>query len=68
MKAAMRKYLDSEECMARERREDLQRWQRWLDTGAHLDHEAMLSWLNGLAARAEEAERAGGVTTARGPL
>jgi hypothetical protein len=45
--------LDREERVERERLEDEQRWQRWVETGGHIDHDEMTAWLDGLAARAD---------------
>lgn len=53
MKTAIAEYLDREERIEQERLEDSTRWQRWVETGAHIDHDTMISWLNGLAAHAD---------------
>lgn len=55
MKTAIREYLEREERIERERQEDAQRWERWVETGAHIDHDSMTTWLDGLAAQAERA-------------
>ena len=57
MKTAIREYLSREEHIEQERLEDEQRWRRWEETGAHLDHDSMVAWLDDLAARAAGAER-----------
>jgi predicted transcriptional regulator len=57
MKTAIREYLGREEHIEQERLEDEQRWRRWEETGAHLDHDSMVAWLDDLAARADGAER-----------
>ena len=49
MKTAIREYLE------RQRLDDEQRWQRWVETGAHIDHDSMATWLDDLAARADRA-------------
>lgn len=55
MKTAIREYLDREERIEQERLEDGVRWQRWVETGAHIDHGSMISWLDRLAAHADRA-------------
>ena len=52
MKAAIQAYLDREEEYERERREDQERWERYVRTGAFIDNDAMMSWLDGLAEEA----------------
>jgi predicted transcriptional regulator len=52
MKAAIREYLDREEVVERERREDAERWARYERTGAFADHESVMGWLEELAGRA----------------
>jgi predicted transcriptional regulator len=53
MKTAITEFLDREERIEQERLEDEQRWQRWTETGAHIDHDDMAAWLDGLAASAD---------------
>ena len=53
MKAAIRDYLDREERREREYQEDVARWERYVETGAHLSHEDMTRWMDGLVAQAE---------------
>ena len=38
-------YLEREEGREREKREDLERWQRYQATGRHVSHEAVEAWL-----------------------
>lgn len=57
MKAAVREYLDREERRERERHEDALRWERYVETGAHLSHEEMTRWMDGLVAQAERKAR-----------
>jgi predicted transcriptional regulator len=52
MKAALREYLDREEAYERQRHEDQARWERYLQTGAFIDNESMMSWLDRLAEEA----------------
>jgi predicted transcriptional regulator len=61
MKMAIHEYLERVEP---ERLEDVARWQRWVETGAHIDHDSMTTWLDGLAGRADRAARSQ-VTLAR---
>ena len=53
MKTAIVEFLDREERIEQERLEDERRWQHWVETGAHVDHDDMLVWLDQLEARAE---------------
>jgi hypothetical protein len=57
MKTAIIQFLDREEHIEQERLEDEQRWQRWVETGAHIDHDEMTACLDELAARADELAR-----------
>ena len=52
MKEAIRRYLEVEECYEQEKAEDLARYQEYLDTGTHITHTDMMTWLDELAARA----------------
>ena len=52
MKKAIQEYLEKEEAFEREKREDLQRWQRYQDTGDHLDHDNVRTRLARLADQA----------------
>jgi predicted transcriptional regulator len=44
-----------EEEKERHKREDLERWQRFLETGEHIEHAEMIAWLNDLAKKARTA-------------
>jgi predicted transcriptional regulator len=57
MKTAIVEFLDREERIEQERLEDERRWQRWVETGAHIDHDDMLAWMDGLAAQADHLVR-----------
>ncbi len=50
MKTAILEYLDREEAYEREKREDLERWERYQLTGEAVAHEAVQEWLEGVAA------------------
>ncbi len=52
MKTAIREYLDKEEAYEKEKQEDLQRWENYQRTGAFIDNDDMMQWLDGLAERA----------------
>lgn len=52
MKRAIQEFLDREEAYEREKIEDLQRWQLYVDTGKHISHEEMQTRLKRLAAEA----------------
>ncbi|MCU0935272.1 MAG: ribbon-helix-helix protein, CopG family [Gammaproteobacteria bacterium] len=52
MKTAIREYLEREEAYERERREDEARWERFERTGAFIDNDTMMRWLDALAAQA----------------
>jgi predicted transcriptional regulator len=41
-----------EEDHERQEREDHDRWQRYLETGEHIEHAAMIAWLDGLIVKA----------------
>lgn len=57
MKDAIDRYLETEELYEREKAEDLERWQRYADTGNAISHEAMKKHLERLRDRAaREAE------------
>ncbi len=45
MREAILMYLEREEGREREKREDLERWQRYQATGQHVSHEAVEAWL-----------------------
>ncbi len=45
MKAAIEEYVEREETYEREKREDMERWQRYKLTGHAIPHEAVSAWL-----------------------
>ncbi|MBA3494039.1 MAG: ribbon-helix-helix protein, CopG family [Gammaproteobacteria bacterium] len=49
IKAAIVEYLDKEERAQRERREDMERWGRYMLTGESISHSAALKWFDALA-------------------
>jgi predicted transcriptional regulator len=49
MKAALTEYLDREERHLRERREDQERWDRYVLTGDAQPHARVRAWLEALA-------------------
>lgn len=53
MKTAIREYLEREERWEREREEDEERWQHYVETGAFIAHADMMQWLEGLAGQAD---------------
>ncbi len=54
MRAAIEKYLDQEERFEIEKREDMERWERYQLTGNAVPHEKVKSWLGELAAGKEK--------------
>ena len=52
MKTAIREYVEREEAYERERREDEERWERYMRTGAFVENEAMMTWMEELAEQA----------------
>lgn len=50
MRKAIEDFLDREEAVEREKREDLERWQQYELTGHAIDHETASTWLSKLAA------------------
>jgi len=52
MKKAIMEYLDREESYEREKQEDMQRWQQYLDTGEYIDHDTMEEKLTSMANKA----------------
>lgn len=50
MRAAIEKYLDSEEAYEREKSEDMARWEHYLTTGKAVEDDKVDSWLKDLAA------------------
>ncbi len=49
IKAALVEYLEREERVEQERREDAERWERYQLTGEVITHEAVTEWLDALA-------------------
>ena len=54
---AIDRYLDAEEQYEKERMEDQERWERYVETGRHLSLEEMRTRLKALASQAEELSR-----------
>ncbi len=52
MKKAIEEYLVKEEVNEREKQEDMARWQRYQDTGEHLNHDEVRTRLTRLADQA----------------
>lgn len=52
MKKAIQEYLEREEAYERERQDDLQRWERYQETGEYIGHEEAKTRLTDLAKRA----------------
>jgi predicted transcriptional regulator len=46
MKSAIEQYVDREETYEREKREDMERWQRYQLTGHAIPNEAVDAWLS----------------------
>jgi len=51
MKAAIEEYVEREETYEQEKREDMERWQRYKLTGRAIPHEAVDAWLASWEAR-----------------
>ena len=51
---AIDRYLEAEEHYEREKAEDLARWERYVDSGAHVSHAEMSSRLEALASEASK--------------
>jgi predicted transcriptional regulator len=49
MKDAIERYLDQEEVLEREKREDLERWSTFQLTGSAIPHDDAATWLQKLA-------------------
>jgi predicted transcriptional regulator len=45
LKQALERYLEEQEVEDRAREETLERWQRYLKTGEHIDNETVDTWL-----------------------
>lgn len=54
MREAIRRYLEVEERYEQEKTEDQARYQAYLETGHHISHEDMLTWLDQLAVQAAQ--------------
>lgn len=54
MREAIRRYLEVEERYEQEKAEDQARYQAYLETGHHISHEDMLTWLDQLAVQAAQ--------------
>ncbi len=48
MKSAILEYLEREEAHEAEKREDMERWNRYLQTGEVISNDEMMSWLDDL--------------------
>lgn len=48
MRQAIRDFLEREEKVEREKREDLERWQNYQLTGKAIDHDTAKTWLTAL--------------------
>lgn len=57
MKAAIHRYLDAEERYEREKAEDVERWQRYLETGTAIPHEDVKARLDEFARQAAQRAR-----------
>jgi predicted transcriptional regulator len=57
IKRAIDEYLEREEQVERERREDEKRWERYEATGEAIPHEKVLAWLDDLAAGKQKSWR-----------
>ncbi len=58
MKAAIGEYLVREERRERERHEDAARWDRYVETGAFIANDDMMSWMDDLAMKADQRAKA----------
>ncbi|MGN8197879.1 CopG family ribbon-helix-helix protein [Salinisphaera sp. RV14] len=54
MKRAIAEYLDREERYEREKKEDMQRWRQYQESGAYIDDADMREHLSALAAAARD--------------
>lgn len=53
MRTAILQYLDREESYEREKREDQERWERYVLTGEAVAHKAVAEWLDSIGSDAE---------------
>ena len=58
MKTAIREYMEREERREQERREDTARWERYMETGAFVQDDEMMRWMDGLAEQAQDKAKA----------
>lgn len=54
MRTAILEYLDREETYEREKREDQERWERYVLTGEAVSHDAVAEWLDSIGSDAEQ--------------
>ena len=54
MKRAIIKYLDAQEEEVRERREDMERWERFVTSGVAVQHGEVVDWLESWGADDEK--------------
>ena len=57
VKEAVARYLDAEERYERERAEDLDRWERYIESGDAVSHDTVMAWLDDLAVEADRRAR-----------
>ena len=53
MQAAIEEYIEREEAYEREKREDMERWQRYKTTGHAVSHEQVAKWLKSIGSGQE---------------
>ncbi|ANE58051.1 MULTISPECIES: CopG family ribbon-helix-helix protein [Methylomonas] len=53
MKAAIEEYVEREEAYEREKREDMERWQKYQQTGHAIPNEAVDAWLSSWGSESE---------------
>jgi predicted transcriptional regulator len=53
MRAAVLEYLEREETYERERREDQERWERYLLSGEAVEHDDVVEWLDSIGTASE---------------
>ena len=49
MKAAIEEYLEREERYEQEKKEDMERWEKYLLTGEAVENDKVVDWLNDLS-------------------
>jgi predicted transcriptional regulator len=57
MKRAIAEYLEREETFEREKLEDMDRWQRFQETGVCVSNEEMTNFFDGLITQAQAAQK-----------